>query len=50
MPLQLAGMRIEPPWSPPIAMSISPAAMAAPLPFDDAPVEWVGLCGLRTGP
>ena len=50
MPLQLAGMRIEPPWSPPMLTSMSPAATAAPLPLDDAPVEWVGLCGLRTGP
>ena len=32
MPQWLAGMRIEPAWSPPIAMSTSPAATSAALP------------------
>src|SRR5579864_6046816 len=31
-----AGIRIEPPWSPPIAMSTSPAATNAALPEEDA--------------
>ena len=41
-------MRIEPPWSPPSASSISPAARAAALPFDEPPGAWLGLRGLRT--
>jgi len=32
------GMRIEPAWSPPIAISTSPAATSAALPEDDPPV------------
>jgi hypothetical protein len=32
-------MRIEPPWSPPIAMATSPAAMRAALPEDEPPAE-----------
>ncbi len=38
MPQWLAGMRIEPAWSPPIAMSTSPAATSAALPDDEPPV------------
>jgi len=30
-------MRIEPPWSPPIAMSTSPAATSAALPDEEPP-------------
>ena len=41
---------MEPPWSPPSAISTSPAATAAALPPDEPPVEWAGLCGLRIGP
>ena len=43
-------MRIEPPWSPPMAIATSPAATAEALPLDEPPGEWVGLRGLRTGP
>ena len=50
MPHQLAGMRTEPPWSPPMARSTSPAATRAALPLDDPPVVRVGSYGLRTGP
>jgi hypothetical protein len=42
-------MRIEPPWSPPIAMSTSPAATSAALPEEEPPAEWLGRRGLRTG-
>ena len=38
-PVQLAGMRTEPPWSVPRAMSTSPAATSAALPEDEPPVE-----------
>ena len=50
MPHQQAGMRIEPPWSPPMAMSTSPATSSAPLPPEEPPAEWVGLWGFCTGP
>ena len=50
MPLQEAGMRTEPPWSPPSAIATSPAAIAAALPLEEPPGEWVGRRGLRTGP
>ena len=43
-------MRIEPPWSPPSAMSASPAATTAAEPEEEPPAEWLGLSGLRTGP
>jgi hypothetical protein len=39
MPHQALGMRIEPPWSPPIAMSTSPAATSAALPLEEPPAE-----------
>ena len=45
-----AGMRIEPAWSPPIAMSTSPAATTAALPVDEPPGVWPGTRGLMTGP
>src|SRR6266852_5652982 len=43
-------MRIEPPWSPPIAMGTSPAATTAALPDDEPPAEYPILRGLWTGP
>src|SRR5437763_15977313 len=43
-------MRMEPPWSPPIAMSHSPATTSAALPLEEPPAERVGSCGLETGP
>ncbi len=39
MPLKAAGMRIDPPWSPPIAMSASPVATTTALPDDEPPAE-----------
>src|ERR1700738_4118056 len=50
MPLNDAGIRIEPPWSPPIAMSTSPSATTTALPEDDPPAENPILWGLCTGP
>src|SRR3954451_5140812 len=50
MPHHDPGMRIEPPWSPPIAMSTSPVATTTPLPDDEPPAEKPILCGLCTGP
>ena len=41
---------MEPPWSPPSAMSTSPAATRAALPPDEPPALCSGLCGLRMGP
>src|ERR687898_830306 len=49
-PHQQDGVRIEPPWSPPSAMSTSPAATRVALPPDEPPVLCSGLCGLRMGP
>src|SRR5437762_4830926 len=49
MPHQDAGIRMEPPWSPPIAMSTSPAATSAPLPLDEPPAAYPRLSGLCTG-
>src|SRR4029077_13204024 len=49
MPVQQAGMRIEPPWSPPSAISASPTATTTALPLEDPPAECVGLLGFRTG-
>src|SRR5215216_3241892 len=43
-------MRTEPPWSPPVATSTTPAATSAALPLDDPPAERVSSHGLRTGP
>jgi hypothetical protein len=39
-------MRIDPPWSPPIAMSTSPAATTAALPEDEPPAEYPIFRGL----
>src|SRR5277367_6825062 len=44
------GMRIDPPWSPPIAMSTSPAATKAALPEEEPPAEYPILRGLCTAP
>ena len=43
-------MRTDPPWSPPVAMSTTPAASRAALPLEDPPAERVVSHGLRTGP
>src|SRR3954471_2418767 len=50
MPLNAAGIRIDPPWSPPSARSTSPAATSAALPLELPPVVRVGSHGLCTGP
>jgi hypothetical protein len=39
VPLNEDGIRIEPPWSPPIAMSTSPSATTTALPEDEPPAE-----------
>ena len=43
-------MRIEPPWSPPSAMSASPVSTSTPLPADEPPQVWPLLCGFSTMP
>ena len=43
-------MRIEPPWSAPMATSTMPAATSAALPLDEPPLVRAGSQGLRTGP
>ena len=45
----MAGLRIDPPWSPPKEMSTSPAASAAPDPDDEPPVTCSGSWGLIGG-
>src|SRR6201998_2860980 len=50
MPHSDAGIRIDPPLSPPSASPTSPAATSAPLPLEDPPVSRVVSHGLRTGP
>src|SRR4051812_24781258 len=50
MPEKAAGMRIEPPWSPPTARSTSPDATSAALPLELPPVVRDGSHGLPTGP
>src|ERR671932_2918884 len=50
MPQNAAGMRIEPPWSPPSARSTSPDATSAALPLELPPVVRERSHGLRTGP
>src|SRR5262249_20840435 len=47
VPQNAAGILIEPPWSPPNAMSTSPAATAAAEPDEEPPVKRVTSCGLR---
>src|SRR5205823_9165935 len=49
-PQYAAGMRTDPPWSPPVAMSTTPAASSAPLPLEEPPADRVVSHGLRTGP
>jgi hypothetical protein len=39
MPQKEAGMRMEPPWSPPMAMSTSRRATSTALPDDEPPAE-----------
>src|SRR3954453_15498524 len=50
MPLNAAGIRIDPPWSPPSARSASPEATSAALPLELPPAVREGSQGLRTGP
>src|SRR3954465_9293017 len=50
MPEKAAGIRIEPPRSPPSAGSTPPAATSAALPLELPPVVRVGSQGLRPGP
>src|SRR6185437_5605754 len=50
VPQNELGMRIEHAWSPPSAMSTSPAATSAALPLDEPPVDFDRSQGLRTGP
>src|SRR3954469_20054505 len=50
MPLNAAGIRIDPPWSPPSARSTSPEPTSAALPLELPPVVRDGSQGLRTGP
>src|SRR5262249_5638629 len=40
----------DPPWSPPMAMSHSPATTSAALPLEEPPADRFGSCGLSTGP
>ena len=49
-PLKPAGMRIEPPPSPPVAIGTRPPATAAAEPADDPPVVRVLSHGLRVTP
>ena len=44
------GRRMEPPWSPPIAISTSPAATRAAEPEEEPPVVCAGFLGFRVGP
>src|SRR4051794_12878392 len=50
MPQYDAGTRIEPPWSPPMAIETAPEATRTALPEDEPPAERLGSRGLRTGP
>src|SRR5690349_7936916 len=43
-------MRIEPPWSPPVAMSTRPPATSAALPLEEPPAVRVGSHGFSTSP
>lgn len=49
-PQNALGMRIEPPWSAPIAMSHEPSATSAPQPELLPPEVLPGAYGLSTGP
>ena len=44
------GMRIDPPWSHPTAMSTSPRAVSTAHPEEEPPAEYPVLWGLCTGP
>src|SRR6202789_2947072 len=50
IPLQAAGIRIEPPPSLACAIGTTPAATKAAEPDDDAPAVWSVFHGLRTAP
>src|SRR5215467_4267076 len=50
MPQKALGARIEPPWSPPMAMLTSSEPTMAAHPEVEPPDMWLGLCGLRVGP
>src|SRR5579884_2091412 len=50
VPQRALGIRMDPPWSPPMARSQAPAATRAAEPLDDPPVVRLGSWGLRTGP
>ena len=50
MPVKLAGWRIEPPVSVPVAAGTRRAATAAAVPPDEPPGTRVASHGLRTGP
>ena len=50
VPQSAEGMRIEPPWSPPIASSTSPWATSAAEPEEDPPAECPWRWGLCTRP
>ena len=39
IPLHAAGMRIDPPWSPPMPNSASPSDTRAPVPDEEPPAE-----------
>src|SRR6476469_3060288 len=49
-PVKPAGMRIEPPPSPPVARVINPPATAAADPPDDPPGVWAGFHGFFVEP
>src|SRR5262245_23444906 len=49
-PQNPAGMRIDPPPSPPVAIGTSPPATAPALPADEPPVVRVGFQGLPVTP
>src|SRR5438132_11670120 len=49
-PHQALGIVSVPPWPPPLAISHAPATTSAALPLEEPPAEWVGWCGLCTGP
>ncbi len=50
MPLQADGMRIDPPWSPPMAMSTSCKATSTALPLEEPPALRVRSHGFFTAP
>jgi hypothetical protein len=50
MPLNDAGIRMEPPWSQPMPTSTSPAATAAAVPEEDPPTVRPSAAGFVTVP